>query len=137
MAASTFDLPTLGPPTRAHTRPGANCTERAERNPLMRTSLHAEVRALAHDTLSATTVFGRELQLRHVFLDRQPREHRLAAGERERVQLHGPGVCCSAVSAAASGCAANEVMITLVARPRAMLAPYSSDGEVPAGAVGR
>jgi hypothetical protein len=38
IAASTFDLPTLGPPTSAQTRPGANPAYRADRNPRIRTS---------------------------------------------------------------------------------------------------
>jgi hypothetical protein len=38
IAASTFDFPTLGPPTSAQTRPGANPTDRAGRNPRIRTS---------------------------------------------------------------------------------------------------
>ena len=37
-ASSTFDLPTLGPPTSAHTGPGEKPTARADRKPRIRTS---------------------------------------------------------------------------------------------------
>ena len=41
-AASTFDLPTLGPPTSAHTGPGEKPTERAERKPADPHLAHSE-----------------------------------------------------------------------------------------------